>query len=420
YTREEVIGRHVSDLVREGYFSRSVVMQVLSTGQPQMNEQDYPRSGRVIEVTTVPLRDSTGKITHVVSASRDITELRKAKNDLLQTRELALRYKSEIIQLRRRHGLDGPVFSSKAMEQVVDLAGRASQFDATVLIEGESGVGKGVIARFIHEVSPRNKGPFVKVDCGAIPEGLLEAELFGYEGGAFTDARKEGKVGVLEVATGGTLFLDEIGNLAPSLQSKLLSVIQDREIKRLGGTRPMAVDVRFLVASRESLKELVEAKRFREDLYYRLNVIRIHVPPLRDRPEDILPITLHCLKKLNDRYGLSTGISPEAVAVLQSYAWPGNIRELENAIERALVVSREGIIGRADLPPEIGAAGSQALPERSTFRETMRRTELDRIKKAVESGSSFERIAREIGVHRTTVMRKARQMGLAINSRRNA
>ncbi|HEX5725325.1 MAG TPA: sigma-54 dependent transcriptional regulator [Longimicrobiaceae bacterium] len=282
------------------------------------------------------------------NADEVLLTLRKAEEREQLRREVA-RLRREVGEVE---GFDGVVGASAAMREVQDLAGRVAPFPSTVLVTGESGSGKEAIARAIHRSSPRRERPFVAVNCGAIPENLLESELFGHEKGAFTGADRA-REGVFEEADGGTLFLDEIGELSLPLQVKLLRVLQERSIRRVGGSGERAVDVRVLAATARDLVEEVKAGRFRDDLFYRINVVQIHIPPLRTRPEDIPLLAEHFLRLHARRLNLEAGPLPRAlVPVLAAYSWPGNVRELENVVERALILSG-GSIGEEHLPPHV-------------------------------------------------------------------
>ncbi|MYC77908.1 sigma-54-dependent Fis family transcriptional regulator [Candidatus Poribacteria bacterium] len=246
------------------------------------------------------------------------------------------------------------VGKSSQMREIYKLIGIMASNTMTVLIEGETGTGKDLVARAIHTGSPRKEAPFVPVDCGALPDDLLESELFGYEAGAFTGAKSEGKLGRFELANGGTLFLDEVGNMTPTLQVKLLRALQTQEIERLGGTRRLKVDVRVIAATNQELSEMVKRGQFREDLYYRFKRIALHLPPLRDRQEDIPLLITHFLQLIQKELGKSIrGISKEGMELLQAYPWPGNVRELENCIRSAGTLCRADVILPDDLPPEI-------------------------------------------------------------------
>ena len=279
------------------------------------------------------------------------------------TVENALRERSlwnEVLQLREALGEGNPgvVAESSAMREVLDLILRASGADTPVLLLGESGTGKEILARLLHSQSRRSEGPFMAVNCSAIPEALLESQLFGHRRGAFTDAREDRR-GLFQEAQGGTLFLDEIGDMPVALQAKILRALQEKEIHPLGAPAPLKVDARIVAATHRKLESLIETGRFRQDLYYRLNVIAVPIPPLRDRPDDILPLAVHLLAKHGRRLGRSScTLSPEAIDALRRYSWPGNVRELENAIERALVLGRDDVIWLHDLPDALSMAPS--------------------------------------------------------------
>jgi Nif-specific regulatory protein len=269
-------------------------------------------------------------------------------------------------ELRERYDLSNIIGNSRPMQQVYEQVAQVAGSPTTVLIRGESGTGKELVAHAIHYNSPRSEKPFVKVSCGALPEGLIESELFGYEPGAFTDARGQ-KKGRFELAHGGTLFLDEVGELSRSTQVKLLRVLQEREFERLGGVRPIKVDVRLVAATNKDLEAAVQQGEFREDLYYRLNVFSLFMPPLRDRRPDILLLADHFVEKYAAANGKDVRrIATTAIDMLMSYHWPGNVRELENCIERAVLVCDGGVVHAHHLPPTLQTAEvSGTLPRRS-------------------------------------------------------
>jgi transcriptional regulator with PAS, ATPase and Fis domain len=310
-----------------------------------------------------------------------------------------------------RVGFETIVAEAPEMRAALRLATQVAVTDATVLILGESGTGKELVARAIHEGSARRGGPFVKVDCAALPEGLLESELFGHEKGAFTDAAAE-KPGRFELAHGGTLFLDEVGELPQSLQAKLLRVLQERAFERVGGTRTISVDVRILAATNRDLAKALKGGQFREDLYYRLNVVPILVPPLRRRPEDILPLAAHFLQRFGARYGkVVPGLSPEAAALLRRYSWPGNVRELEHAIERAVILWERGVIRPEELAVDLMAVASDGLPDQELMTlEELEREYIRRVLRRVRGHKS--RAARILGINRKTLLEKRKRYGL--------
>ena len=308
--------------------------------------------------------------------------------------------KEEVEKFRPQTGLIG---ESPAIKEVLSMIYRVAPSNATVLITGESGTGKELVARILHAASPRKDRRFVAVSCAAIPESLLESELFGYERGAFTGATKP-KPGKFELAHGGTLFLDEIGDLPISLQVKLLRVLQEKEVERLGSTVPRKVDVRIIAATNQDLRKKVEGGSFREDLYYRINTINIHIPPLRERKEDILPLAEFFLRKFSREMGKDIkGFDREARKALLSYQWPGNVRELINVVERAVVLTRKNII-TADL---------LMLEQLKSPFPTLEELEREHIKKALKiSGGNLTRASELLGIHRNTLREKLKKYNL--------
>ena len=349
--REEVIGRNVKELVDKGIFNDSVTLRVLETKKPATILQKMS-SGKQAIVTGSPIFDEHGELYRIVINIRDVTELHQLQENLEKTKTLTERYRVQISQLRLKQTQEENIIAdSKDMRNLLDLAVRVARVDSTILLLGESGVGKEVMARFIHSCSTRGiDQPFITVNCGAIPEQLLESELFGYETGAFTGARKEGKAGMFELANGGILFLDEIAELPLKLQVKLLHALQEKEIMRVGGTKPIKVNIRIITATNKDLKTLVRNGQFREDLYYRLNVVPMLIPPLRARREDILPLAVHYLTYYNKKYTLKKMLSNELMEELLYYDWPGNVRELANFMERMIVTSEKEILTKQDFP----------------------------------------------------------------------
>lgn len=415
---EEVIGRHMRDLVKEGYFSKSVSLLVIEKQEPVTIMHDI-KTGKRLLITGSPVRDEKGNIVKVVTIARDITELNQLKEQLERTKELSEMYHRELEHLKEaKLDIQGIVSKSPSMQRVVDLSLKVSQVDSTLLITGESGVGKEVIANLIHSRGPRKNGPMIKVNCASIPDTLLESELFGYNKGAFTGANKEGKPGMAELAHGGTLFLDEIGELPLLLQSKLLRVIQDKEVVRLGGTRPIKIDARIIAATNKSLFTMVAEGKFREDLYYRLNVVPIFIEPLRERKEDIPPLIVSFVNKYNERYKLNKRFTTEALEALVEYRWPGNVRELENVIERLIVMVSEDIIDIKHLPGIIkegaftkqGISVSNILP----LKDAIKKTEEILITSALREHKTTRGAAKALKVNQSTVVRKAQKYGIKI------
>jgi DNA-binding NtrC family response regulator len=326
----------------------------------------------------------------------------------------ALRRENENLraQLRERYGLPGLIAQSPAMKAVLDLVERVAPTDATVLIQGESGTGKEVIAKAVHHAGARAARPFVAVNCGAVPETLLESELFGYMRGAFTGATVN-KLGLFEEAAGGTLFLDEIAEMPAALQVKLLRALQSGEVRRLGATQAATIDVRVLAATHGDLPTLISQGTFREDLFYRLNVIQVVLPPLRDRREDIPALAEHFLARSAGKLGRALRLSASTLERLLRYPWPGNVRELENAIERAAILARGDAVEPDDLPPHVSAGlqlgPSPALPRQVTLAEAERAHILQTLERF---GRNHSGAAEALGIGRTTLWRKLKEYGI--------
>lgn len=350
---DELIGRNMNDLVNEGYISQSATLLVLRNGKTTTIEQNF-KTGKKALVTSTPMFSKDNEITMVVTNVRDITELYELKEKLDEKENLTMKYSIELeamkIELLKNNDL---IAIDKKMLDIIQMAIRVSPIDTTVLITGETGVGKEEIAKLIYKNSNRSSKQFIKINCGSIPKTLIEAELFGYEKGAFTGAHKDGKMGLFEAADGGTIFLDEIGELPLEMQVKFLRVLQDGKFNKIGGVNEISVDVRILAATNLNLEEMVKEKTFREDLYYRLNIVPITVPPLRERRDDIIPLVNYFLYNLNKKYKFNKSISSEALNTLYSYEWKGNVRQLRNIIERIMVMSDKDLIGKQDLPKAI-------------------------------------------------------------------
>lgn len=340
--KEDFIGRSTLDMEKEGFFHPSVTRLVLESKKKSSTIQKT-RTGKTLLVVGTPVMDENGKILRIINASRDITEIDQLKQELQESKEISERYQREIqkLRLKDQKSLKKIIYRSSIMEKLIEQAKKVAEFDSTVLISGESGVGKEVLANIIHESSNRFEKPFVKINCGAIPESLLESELFGYEKGAFTGANKDGKMGLFQLADHGTIFLDEIGEMPLPLQVKILRVLQEREIQRIGGTKPIKVNIRVIAATNKNLKELIQQGNFREDLYYRLNVVPLEIPPLRKRKEDIPVLVDYFTRNFNSKYGTHKKFSLEAIQEIQKFEWKGNIRELQNCVERLIVTMND-------------------------------------------------------------------------------
>ncbi|MDO4552430.1 MAG: sigma 54-interacting transcriptional regulator [Bacillota bacterium] len=346
-----------------------------------------------------------------------INNLKDLKKEIASTKELALKYQNEVEFLKWEDSQSTKIVAkSPEIRQIVNLCLKVASVDSTVLLQGPSGVGKGVLTELIHKSSKRKDNPFVKIDCSAIPENLIESELFGYEPGAFTGADKNGKIGLLELADSGTVFLDEVGELPLNLQPKLLRVLQDQEVLRIGGSKAIPVDIRVIAATNKDLEKMVDDHSFREDLYYRLNVVPIRIPPLRDRREDILPLIELYLSVFNEKYDLQKQIEKDALKSLIDYSWPGNARELKNVIEYLVVTSTEDQIPREALPDHIarGAGPQKAFTgeELPPLKQAVAQLERELLMAAMRKSGSIEEMARLLQMDRTTIGRKLSKYGI--------
>jgi DNA-binding NtrC family response regulator len=397
----------------------------------QVQEQQLP--------VTVIVTTGHGAIDDVVTAIRrgaydfltkpvDVDHLRRVVRGALRERGLRDELAHLREQLQNRHAFHHLVSKNPRMHQIFGLINNVAETTATVLIEGETGTGKEEIARAIHHASHARNGPLVAVNCASLPETLLESELFGHEKGAFTSAVSQRR-GRFELADGGTIFLDEIGDVPPSMQSKLLRVLQERKFERVGGVESIEVDVRVIAATNRPLHRLVRQSKFREDLYYRLDVVKIELPPLRERPEDIPLLATHFTEKYAPAGRPPRRISPQAMEALLAYRWPGNIRELENAIERACVTSRDGIIQVENLPPELSAPPAARLPLDvdlnrqlpDLLRDTLAEVEKQYIRKALrKTRGNVGRCARICGLSRRSLTYKIAEYGIDRKAFRDA
>lgn len=352
---------------------------------------------------------SDGGIIRVISNIKDFD---KIKNELREAQKLAEKYQNELEFLRWEQSKTEEIIAeSPEMRKVINLAIRVAKVDSTVLIQGQSGVGKGVLSKLIHNNSGRKEGPFIKIDCGSIPENLLESELFGYQGGSFTGAEKGGKIGLFELANSGTLFLDEIGEIPLNLQMKLLRVLQDKEIFQVGGKKAIPIDIRIIAATNRNLEEMVEQKIFRKDLYYRLNVVPIKIPPLRERKEDIKPLIEYCLSKFNNKYHLNIRIEPMALRCLLNYSWPGNVRELENVVEYSIVTANSYIITKEDLPENLlknfdNHNYEYLSTDNVSYKDAINLVERKLLMETMKKTKSTEEMAQLLKLDRSTVIRK--------------
>ncbi|MEW6275115.1 MAG: sigma 54-interacting transcriptional regulator [Bacillota bacterium] len=414
---DELLGKNTGDLVKDGYYSSSSVLESIKLRQP-VTKIMYSRTGVEIMATSTPIFDEDGKVIYVITNSRDMTDLSKLLRELEQTKELSNRYLTELQYLRKKHlEHDRIVAESPIMLKVIETAQKIAKVDSTVLIRGESGVGKEVIAKFIHKESYRNNGPFIAVNCAAIPEPLLEAELFGYESGAFTGASRSGKPGMFELADKGTLFLDEVGELPLAIQAKLLRALESSEVMRVGGIKAKKIDVRIIAATNKDLEEMVLKGVFRRDIYYRLNVIPLYIPPLRERKEDIIALTNFFLREFCNKNKCRRFFSQEALSELVNQQWPGNTRELRNVVERvAATATGEEIrfIGNINSVMYNTPSNSKGDALLGTSLEKMlAMTEKEVIQNTLRlCGGNKVRASKMLGIHRSVLYKKLKMYGL--------
>ena len=411
-TIEEAVGKHVTEVIEN---TRMHI--VLETGKPELGE--LMRIGdREILVSRMPLWEGeqiVGGLGKVIF--NDLRELRSiVERYNLMERKLDL-YRQELKRMKGAKYSFAHIYAEHPlMKEAILLAKRVSKTRSSVLILGESGTGKELFAHAIHESSPRAEHAFVRVNCAAIPKDLMEAELFGYEEGAFTGAKKGGKPGKLQLAHGGTLFLDEIGDMPLDMQVKLLRVLQEKEVERIGGTRPIPVDIRVIAATHRPLEQLIKENKFREDLYYRLQVFTINIPPLRVLGESILGLVGHLLKKLNQELNTAvTGISGRVKEVFLAHRWPGNVRELQNVLERAVQLAEQGELQLEHLPPYLQDQQVVSRAEQVTLdlAAELARAEQKVLQLALEQcGGNKVRAAELLGIHRASLYRKLEKYGL--------
>lgn len=408
---DEIIGKNMEKLVEENYYDQSVTLLVMRDKR-SITINQVVKGDQKILVTGNPVFNEQGELVRVVTNVRDVTKLVALQDQLAKTQEQTLKYKTELSHLRLLQlGADDIIYRSPVMERAIALALKVADVDSTVLITGDSGTGKEVIAKLIHKKGMGLSKPFIKINCAAIPEQLLESELFGYVGGAFTGAKKEGKPGMFELAHNGTLFLDEIGDLPMMLQAKILRAIQEKTVMRVGDTKSIKVNVRIITATNQNLSEMVSAGRFRRDLYYRLMVVPIHLPPLRERKEDIPLLIKNFCDCFNKRFHYNKRFSSALIDRLIEYSWPGNVRELENLVERMMVTAPTDDISVEQLPDYVGKL--PFLPANgSKLKHALEQVEAHLLAEAFKECESWPLVAQALGIDRSTVFRKAAKHGL--------
>lgn len=411
----EVIGHNIYDLLENGVFDQSVTSKVMASRQRETVMQYIGKTRRFLLSTGTPSLDENGDIALIVINERDMTELNTLRRQFEESQKVKEKYKDELsglslLELERK----SIVAESNKMRQVLQMSLKLSHIGASnILVLGESGTGKGFLAKLIHKNSKRRKKPFVEINCAALPENLLEAELFGYEKGAFTGASDKGKVGLFELAQGGTLFLDEIGDMPISLQAKLLKYLDNHEIRRVGGTESIKISCATIAATNRNLKDLVAQMMFREDLYYRLSSFIIEIPPLRERNDDISGLVRFYLKEFNSKYNSQKTISPKAIQALQSHAFPGNIRELKSIIENSVVMSDSNPIDefiQSSLLSGEGAPIRSRTPENGNddlnLAARLGELEAQILRKAKNRYRTTREMAAGLGISQPSVVRK--------------
>ncbi|MDD2501610.1 MAG: sigma 54-interacting transcriptional regulator [Geobacter sp.] len=401
-SRRDAIGRLCSEVFRSNMCETDCALRkTLKSGKPVIGRSGYiidEEGNRIpISLSTAVLKDSSGKVVGGAETFRDLSEVETLRHEL-----------------EGRFHVGDIVSRSPLMQRLFEVIPTIAVSPSTVLLNGETGTGKELMARTIHSLSKQSKGPFIALNCGALPDTLLESELFGYKAGAFTGATKD-KPGRFALAKGGTLFLDEIGEISPALQVRLLRVLQEHCFEPLGGTSSVTTDARIIVATNRDLAELTRNGTFREDLYYRVNVVRIELPPLRRRKEDIPLLVEQFIAKFNHLHHATVrSMAPEALSLLMAHDWPGNVRELENVIERAFVLCPDGTIEIPHLPDELTLHGSRSAGPVS-LQNARSQMEAQAIQTSLEQ-NGFNRLAtaKALGMHKTTLFRKIRQLGIVL------
>ncbi len=419
--REDIIGAKVSDLInKKKLYSNYVTDEVIETKRVVSQLQHVKNTKKTVLCTGIPVFDRNGQLSMVVINERDITQLEALKIKLEEIRKEKDRYKNKLTELSMQELRQQKIVAeSDQMHAILKTALKLAHLEVTdILLLGESGTGKGLLAKFIHNNSNRKKQPFIQINCAALPENLLEAELFGYEKGAFSGAREQGKPGLFELAHEGTLFLDEIGELPFSVQAKLLKYLDDHKVQRLGGIKAKPIDCIIIAATNQDVEKFVEQKKFRKDLFYRLNILTIKIPPLRERPEDIFKLANGFLGHYNRKYKQKKKLNPLALSLLQSYSFPGNVRELKNIIKKAVVMSEGDVIDTVIL----SSIGKEVLEDRWEVRgadkkinnlmDMLSALEKEMLKNAMRHCKSTREMARFLNISQPTVVRKLKKHSL--------
>lgn len=418
-TKEKAIGKHIGEFIKN-----TKMPEIAKAGIKEVDEihelvdgQHY-KGDKFLFVTRSPVKKNGKVVAAVAQVKFRIHTIKLAQKLLKQDKELKY-YKDELQRLgESKFNLNSILGESDSFVEAKELARKAAKSNLPVLINGETGTGKEVFANGIHYASDRKNNPLIRINCAAIPGELLESELFGYEEGSFTGAKKGGKKGKFQLAHKGTIFLDEIGDMPLHMQAKLLRVLQEGEIERIGGYDPIPVDVRVIAATHQDLRKLIKEKKFREDLYYRLNVINIKIPPLRQRKEDILLFMNHFLSELNKKYKTDINISQRARELLLNHKWQGNIRELKNVVESAYVLAEKEIIGVKHLPSNLLTSASVVSKDDKSNPLDLILNEFEKdiiLETLIENDYKISKTAKDLGIHRTTLYKKMERLNIKLS-----
>jgi len=427
-TSHDVVGKNIRSLEKSGFFDHSATLEVLKTRKTVTILQNIKKPRKQLMVTGTPVFSDIGDIEMVIVNERDLTFLNEMRDELERAQSTTSRYREELTTLNLKELKEQNIIAeSKEMQQVIATVMKLARRKVSpILIMGESGTGKGLLAKYIHSQAFDNNSPFVQLNCAALPETLLEAELFGYDKGAFTGARDQGKIGLFEMANGGTLFLDELGDMSLPVQAKLLKCLEEKEVMRLGGLKPVKIDCNVITATNVNLTRQVRLGKFRQDLFFRLNTFTITLPPLRRRPEDIFEMIIFFLKKYNIKYGVKRKISSKGFAQIQAYTFPGNVRELKNILKKAVVM------GESDVLEDLVNQNTPPLPQSPAIEHTLSDSDAFDFKgklmacekqlmlKALEGYDTTRSLAGFLKLSQSSVVRKLRIHGLSHRLRRNS
>ena len=408
---EKLMGRNLYDIEPQ-----AKLLRVMEDGGGRDNDEvEYIKSLNIDSVgLAFPLYDSRKEKVGACAIFKDVTHVVELTRKLQKSKEMVQYLASQLEASELPISFQSYISHNKDLQKTLSLAAKVANTNCTILIQGESGVGKEVMAKCIHNASSRKERPMIKVNCASIPENLLESELFGYEEGAFTGARKGGKLGKFELANKGTILLDEIGDMSLTMQSKLLRVLQEKELERVGGTKTIKLDVRVIAATNRNLEEMVEKNEFRSDLYYRLHVVPIHIPALRYRREDIMPLVRYFIERNGGDE--STDLTPGAARMLEEYGWPGNVRELQNVIEYAMIVKTGDILEIKDFPQYLRGDGAEDGPAEDgpcRLKDAVERLEKSMMQRALKRNNGNKSMAiNELGLSRRSFYEKLEKYGL--------